>query len=740
MRRACQPCLGPFILDCTADVAHPTPDDSLWFGRYRLTSRIATGGMAEVYVGRLVSPEGRFGSLVAVKRLLPHLAKESHVVRMFLNEARIMAQIDHPNVVRILDLGQQNGEPYIAMELLEGRSFSELRMKAGEAGRHVPLGITLRVLADACRGLDAAHRAVDDQGRPLYIVHRDFTPDNIHVGVKGDVKVIDFGIAKTQQWGTGTEPGTLKGKYFYMSPEMILGQEVDHRADLFAAGVMLYEQLCGRRPFTGTSSKEVVDAIALGRPKRPKEFNPAVPTELEEICLKAIRRNPQERFPSLQEFIAALESLHRQVPLADRSEVGAYVSELFPAGEDQRRKTLRFAREADPSVPGTMTPPGGSPEVAPPVAVAPPEVQAGRPLVVAAQDRGPAPGVRASTTASEETTGPAEALDRQAVAAPTEGLPGGAPRTSRRSSWKVVAAALAALFAGFGALGFWLVTPRMSVDERLRAASASPARLEREQLLVPLADGAGADEAALSSAVNMLLEVEANEAALRLAQRLAERFPQSLEAALLEARAATRLRMGKRAEAAIERARSLDATGASIQPDLALASLRELQGEWMGAIEALGQALKKSPGSRVVLARKGYLLSQNGRLDEAATVLSELLQGGFEPASAAELAFVRFRQEKTEEAAGLLKKALKKEPALAVGHYYLGAVLYRENDVKGAERAYREADRLIPEDARALLALCQMQAQQKDPRVDETKKAFAARFPADAARLGAECQ
>ncbi|MHB8873365.1 MAG: serine/threonine-protein kinase, partial [Myxococcaceae bacterium] len=231
-----------------------------WFGQYRLTSRLATGGMAEVYVGRHISPDGRFGPMVAVKRLLPHLLSDSMVVRMFLNEARITAQISHPNVVRILDLGPkpgEPGEPYITMELLEGHSFAEVRQREATNGRRVPLGITLRALAEACRGLDAAHRAVDEQGRFLCIVHRDFTPDNIHVGVSGEVKVIDFGIAKAQNWGAGTEPGMLKGKFFYMSPEMIAGKAVDHRADLFAAGVKLYEELCGRRPYTGLTTEEV---------------------------------------------------------------------------------------------------------------------------------------------------------------------------------------------------------------------------------------------------------------------------------------------------------------------------------------------------------------------------------------------------------------------------------------------------------------------------------------------------
>ena len=206
--------------------------------------------MAEVYLARRFDRQsGEQKEAVAIKKLLPHLLKDRSVVQMFVNEAKIIAQIDHPNVVRILELGNEGGEWFIAMELLDGRSFADLRSRAAERGKRVPLGITLRVLCDACRGLDAAHRARDEAGRELRIVHRDFTPDNVHVGSDGCVKVIDFGIAKAFNLGAGTEPGTLKGKFFYMSPEMIAGHAVDHRADLFAAGVMLYEQLCGRRPF-----------------------------------------------------------------------------------------------------------------------------------------------------------------------------------------------------------------------------------------------------------------------------------------------------------------------------------------------------------------------------------------------------------------------------------------------------------------------------------------------------------
>jgi eukaryotic-like serine/threonine-protein kinase len=322
-----------------------------WFGLYRLSSRLGTGGMAEVFAGRRKNEvDGTLGHLVAVKRLLPHLAKDKHIVRMFLNEARVTAQIKHDNVVKIFELGDVDGEPFIAMELLDGRTWAELRDFEAERAKRMPLRIAMRVLSEACRGLDAAHRATTEEGQPLALVHRDFTPENIHVGAEGDIKVIDFGIAKTTPWSMGTEPGTLKGKFFYMSPEMILCRPVDHRADIFAAGVMLYEQLCGRRPFTGSTVNDVVARIAAGNATPPSVFDPSIPVRLEAISLKALNHEPGLRFQSLAEFAQAIESIDEE-HLADAFDVKSYLAELFLSQEEIKKATFVKALEADPSIP-----------------------------------------------------------------------------------------------------------------------------------------------------------------------------------------------------------------------------------------------------------------------------------------------------------------------------------------------------------------------------------------------------
>jgi serine/threonine protein kinase/Flp pilus assembly protein TadD len=677
---------------------------STWFGRYRLTSRIATGGMAEVYLGRMLLPDGRFGPAMALKRLLPHLIADPAIVRMFLNEADITRQIKHPNVVRILDLGQVHSEPFIAMELLEGHSFAEVRQAAAQAGMRVPLGIALRVLTEACRGLDAAHRAVDTKGRELLIVHRDFTPDNIHVGVNGDVKVIDFGIAKSSRIGGGTEPGTLKGKFFYMSPEMIAGQPVDHRADLFAAGVMLYEQLCGRRPFTGLNTEEVLNRISEGKPKRPTEFDPSVPQQLELVCLTALNKDPAQRFPNLQELINAIEGVGGPARVSSREEVSAYVTNIFPAEHDPKRIALRRARLADPSNPG-------GPRDEPPMDFLPPLADSQPPRKVPQKPSGPSLLTRAGRAAR----GALGHLLSPQVLGPL---------------------VLLAMVAG--AAGYWLLRPKTSPAERLERAEApgDPASKMRELVAISQDPKSSVDQ--LRRAGELALTLPDHETALDVVQSFVHRFPATEEAYLQEGSALVALRMGKKADVSIDKA--IELAPQDPRPDLLRADLRQLQGDALATLEALNAAARKAPTDRDVALRRGELLSQLGRLDEAAVVLNGVLRKRFQPGAAAELGFVRLRQNQPQEAARLLRAALAKDPQLAKAYYYLGATLAQGGDLPGAERAYREADRLDPKDARPLAALCMVQAHAgKTAERDTIQKDLASRFPEQAPRLIAEC-
>lgn len=630
--------------------------------------------MAEVYAGRRIEEDGRSGRLVAVKRLLPHLARDPAIVRMFLNEARITAQINHRNVVRIFELGSADGEPFIAMELLVGHSFAELRQAAAERGERVPLGIALKVLTDACLGLDAAHTARDDQGRYLWIVHRDFTPDNIHVAIDGGVKVIDFGIAKARNLGAGTEPGTLKGKFFYMSPEMIGGRPVDHRADLYAAGIMLYEQLCGRRPFTGNTPDEVMMRIAQGRPKAPSDFDPSVPPPLEAVCLTALRHDPAQRFEGLEAFVRAIVSIGGAAELASEEQLQAYLARLFPFDSDERVAAVRQARALDPSnSPNTGDHPALRPQPADP-------------------RRAPIP-----------LTHPIEKGDATAQMRPPGGVVAEpAPRRSRIVPGVALGASFALILGGVA----WLRHPGAPPTERLVQAAQHASADARADLLVALGTDDRATEADLARAGALLLEVDAARAALKLSEAFATRHPQSADARLLEARAAIAMRQGKRAEAAIEAARVL--APQSPEPEQVLASLREAQGDAAGAAAAWKKALEKAPDSTAAARRRGYVLSQSGDLARADEALSTLLARTFDAEAAAELGFVRYRQGRPGEALSLLRKAIKASPELASSHYYLGAVLYRQGDARGAERAYLEAERLAPLDERPVLALCEL--------------------------------
>src|SRR6516165_5338842 len=644
--------------------------------------------MAEVYLGRALQPDGRFGPAVAVKRLLPHLTSDAAIVRMFLNEAEITQQIDHPNVVRILDLGNVQAEPFIAMELLEGHSFAELRQTAAQSGKRVPLGVTLRILTEACRGLDAAHRAVDSNGRELQIVHRDFTPDNIHVSVTGEVKVIDFGIAKSAAVPGGTEPGTLKGKFFYMSPEMIAGHDVDHRADLFAAGVMLFEQLCGRRPFTGLNTEEVLNRISEGRPRRPTEFDPSVPLALELVCLTALSKDPARRFPSLHEFIAAIEAVGGPARVATSGEVGEYVGEVFPAEEDPKRIALRRARLADPSTP-THSPNASAVDLLPPRE----ESRPPRKVEPPAPPRGPSALQRWMAWAHQK-------LFRVEVLGP-------------------VALALVVIA---GVIAF-VTRPERSVADRLQMAEKASTPAQRIRALTALAEDPSATETELRRAGELALQNPDLEGALAVTQAFARRFPRSIEAALQEARACVGLRLGKKADLAIDRAISLGPDDP--RPDLLRADLRRLQGDASGMLEALTAASRKAPNDREIAVRRGELLSQAGRLDEASAVLGGVLKKRFHPGAAAELGFVKLRQNQPAEAAKLLRDALRRSPNLAKAHYYLGAVL-----VQQGEPEYHAADKLAPSDPRPLGALCALAAQRnKAAEVDAYKKELADRFP-----------
>ena len=279
---------------------HPT------FGRYELLKRLAGGGMGEVYLARQSGIDG-FSKLLVIKTLLPHLCEDEEFITMFKDEARVTAQLIHPNICQVFEFEQVGGVYYMAMEYLRGEDLRRLWKACEQKGTPLRVPLICRVIADAAAGLDFAHSLRNAQGEPYNIVHRDISPQNILVTFEGGVKVIDFGVAKAAGRAQHTRTGALKGKYSYMSPEQVAGAEVDGRSDIFALGIVLHELLTGRRLFKADSDVQTLARVRECNVAPPSRLNPQLPPGLDAIVLKSLAKNPDERYSTAQEFRLALE-------------------------------------------------------------------------------------------------------------------------------------------------------------------------------------------------------------------------------------------------------------------------------------------------------------------------------------------------------------------------------------------------------------------------------------------------
>lgn len=290
-------------------------------GRYQLYDEIASGGMATVHIGRLLGPIG-FSRTVAIKRLHAALAKDPEFVAAFLDEARLAARVRHPNVAATLDVVALSGEIFLVMEYVQGEPLSRLlRTLKAPVPVHIALGIAAGMLA----GLHAAHEARSERGQPLRIVHRDVSPQNVMVGIDGGVRVLDFGIAKASHRVQTTREGQLKGKLAYMAPEQVQMQEVDKRTDVFAAGVVIWEMLTGRRLFGGPEPAAIVANIVVGAIDPPSRHVQELPRALDAIVLKALARKPADRFDTSRDFAVALEGVMAAAPAR---QIGEWVEHL----------------------------------------------------------------------------------------------------------------------------------------------------------------------------------------------------------------------------------------------------------------------------------------------------------------------------------------------------------------------------------------------------------------------------
>ena len=337
----------------TATSGMPERATPTTIGRYELCFELASGGMASVYLARAEGSPG-FEKLVALKRIHPHLASEKGYVEMFLDEARIASRITHPNVCSVFDFGEADGEYFIAMEYLVGEPLSRVhrRIMANAAQRTSTLlpARMARVVAQACEGLHAAHELKDADGESLSVVHRDVSAENLFVTYDGATQVVDFGIAHARQRIHQTEAGQVKGTFPYMAPEQMTAAVVDRRVDVWALGAVLWELLTLRRLFLRDTDVNTMYAVLSSEIKPPSEYRPEIPPELDEIVLKALQRNPDERWQTAREMGKALRRvLAQQEELVGPAELADWLGELFPDGEARKRHVMEIARTSDAS-------------------------------------------------------------------------------------------------------------------------------------------------------------------------------------------------------------------------------------------------------------------------------------------------------------------------------------------------------------------------------------------------------
>jgi len=321
-------------------------DDVRRLGRYQIIGRLATGGMAEVYLALSGDVPG-FRTLVVVKRILPHLASNAQFIRMFLDEARLAALLDHPNIVRIIEVGHDGEDYFLVMELVQGKPMSAVLRKAAREHRPPSPALTSFLISQAAHGLAYAHTLTDGEGRPLGVVHRDVSPQNVLISFEGAVKMIDFGVARAFGRVAHTSPGGLKGKIDYMSPEQASAEEVDHRADVFALGVVLWEALTGRRLFRRETELATMRAIVDDPIPHPSEIVPTLPIELDTIVMRSLRKRKDARFASAQEMAVALEKFAFSNNGFSPMQVAAYTKSLFSAEYMQWRKTATAALDLE---------------------------------------------------------------------------------------------------------------------------------------------------------------------------------------------------------------------------------------------------------------------------------------------------------------------------------------------------------------------------------------------------------
>ncbi|HYP87058.1 MAG TPA: serine/threonine-protein kinase, partial [Polyangiaceae bacterium] len=338
---------------------------TLRVGRYRILSELGRGGMSNVFLA-VASGPGGVNKLVVLKALLPDLSTEPYALAMFLDEARLAAQLNHPNVVQTYEVGTEGDRHVIVMEYLEGQSLSGVARRAAQAGSPLPLGLHLRMIINALEGLHYAHELCAYEGAPLMLVHRDVSPQNVFVTYDGQVKVLDFGIAKATSSSTHTATGIVKGKIAYMAPEQIIGEAVDRRADLYSVGCMLWSAATNQKLWGDTPDVHIMRRVINGDVPTPQSVSPGVDDELNRIIIKALANDPNKRYATALELQHDLEQYAERTGIvAKQKDIARYVTDLFADTRAQLKalveRQLTLIQSDNSSISRERAPLGSSP-------------------------------------------------------------------------------------------------------------------------------------------------------------------------------------------------------------------------------------------------------------------------------------------------------------------------------------------------------------------------------------------
>jgi len=414
-------------------------------GCYELLKEQDGGGMATVYLARRTGPGG-FCRLLAIKRIRPDLAGDPAMVAAFLAEARVSALLRHPNLIAVHDLIEEGGAPSLVMEFVHGRVLSTVAQRGSELGRPLPLPLSVMIIVKALQGLAHAHEATDLEGRPLGLIHRDISPQNILLGFDGEVRLFDFGIAETASSGGRASTGVLSGKFAYLSPEGAQGQTVDPRSDLFGIGVILHELLTQARLFKRSGQLLTLQAVTDDPIPEPRTLNPEVPEALSAIVMKALARDPGQRYPTARELAGALQGwlLGSGQPWG-KTFLAAYLAELLGDELRQEQEEQRRLLGLPPAAAPEPAPAPGEAATLREGAPASGEGSAARPLAVASGEPVglaggggvvAAPAVPASSMAPAAVSGRPAAAPPRLVGVPTDpgALPAAPPPRSHLGS------------------------------------------------------------------------------------------------------------------------------------------------------------------------------------------------------------------------------------------------------------------------------------------------------------------